>query len=477
MEGMMKRSSTNPILLVILVIGIFGTCSIIAAPVDTLYVKNGSGTPGHGGYQFDIDLKNYRVVKGVSFTITDIPHYLTITNVERHVRLSNFRVKTKVESNSMKIFFMPSPGIDAFLIPGNAAIMRITVSVAAEAPGGTQAALNLAVGSAMDTSNSYINVATKGGYFWFGGKGDVRYNGVVDLFDVLTIIDIIIGRVASPTAYQRWAGDIDNNGVIDIVDVGLALDRAVLPPAAGLSPIPAQTAMEQTSGSVGIEIPQVPLNYSGRSELPIVVKASAPVSGLHLVFKIDPQKVIVETPIPTSVSADFTMQMKRAGDKLHLFFYSLEGKTLPVGENQIATIPISIPKPLQEIDAIQLDHAEAGTANSQRMLTFIGEKSVESNVIPANFTLYQNNPNPFNMSTNISYDVPDLGRAISVKLYLYNVKGQLIRKLEDQTRQAGHYSVEWNGTDDFGEIVSSGIYFYKFMADNIVMTKKLALMK
>jgi hypothetical protein len=299
----------------------------------------------------------------------------------------------------------------------------------------------------------------------------------VDLFDVLTIIDIIIGRIATPTAYQKWAGDIDGNVTIDIVDVGLALDLAVAPPTVSASPAPAPTEIQQTYGSAGINFPQIPLNFSGRSELPIIVKASAPMSGLHLVFKIDPQKVNVEAPIPTPVVSDFTIQMKKTGDKLHLFLYSLEGKTLPVGENHIATIPIFIPKPLQETDAVQIESAEAASTQSQKMLTFIGEKYIETNVVPLHFTLYQNNPNPFNMMTNISYDVPDLGRDVSVKLYLYNVNGQLIRRLEDRIRQAGHYSVQWNGTDDFGEIVSSGIYFYKLIADNVIMTKKLALMK
>ena len=214
--------------------------------------------------------------------------------------------------------------------------------------------------------------------------------------------------------------------------------------------------------------------------LPPVLKsmtASAPVSGLHFVFKIDPHKVNVETPRTTGICDGFALTTKKTGDKLHLFLYSLDGKTLPIGTNQIVTIPIAIPKALQEADAFQIVQAFAGTEGAQRLQTFIGERAIETALLPESFTLHQNNPNPFNMMTNISYDVPNIGKAVPVKLYIYNLKGQLIRKLEDRVREAGHYTVQWNGTDDFGEIVSTGIYFAKFAAENVVLTKKLALMK
>jgi hypothetical protein len=479
MEGMMKKSSTNPILLFIIVIGICCSSSVFAAvvSVDTLYMENGSGTPGHGGYMFNVYLKNTHIVKAMLFTITDVPDYLTITNVERHVRLSNFRVQTKIEGGAMKIFFMPSAGIPAYLTSGNSAIMRLTVSVASEATGGTQAQLNMTVNSVMDTSNSYVTVAPKNGYFWFGGKGDVKYNGAVDLFDVLAIIDIIIGRTTNPTTYQRWAADINSSKTIDVVDVGLAIDMAVLPPTAANTPLPENTKADLAAGSVAVDFARVPLNYIGKSEVPIHISASAPVSGMHFIFKVNQQKAQIETPYLAQCADHFTMVTKMVNDKMHLFIYSLDGSTLPVGAHDIASIPIFISKPLQDADAIQLESVIAGTDNAQKLQTYFGEKAVEKSSVPETFSLYQNNPNPFNMSTNIMYDVPNTDKAVPVKLNIYNVKGQLIRKLEERTRTGGHYIVQWNGTNDFGEIVSSGIYFCKLVANDVVLTKKLALMK
>jgi len=90
----------------------------------------------------------------------------------------------------------------------------------------------------------------------------------------------------------------------------------------------------------------------------------------------------------------------------------------------------------------------------------------------------QNNPNPFNMSTKITYEVPALRQgAANIRLLVYNAQGQEVRTLVNERRNAGRYTVNWDGRDDAGNYVSSGVYFYKMTADNVVITKKLAVTK
>jgi flagellar hook assembly protein FlgD len=60
---------------------------------------------------------------------------------------------------------------------------------------------------------------------------------------------------------------------------------------------------------------------------------------------------------------------------------------------------------------------------------------------------------------------------------IYNIQGQLVKTLEDHIRTAGKYTAHWNGTDDSGNMVSSGVYYYKLIANDVVLTKKLAIMK
>jgi len=89
--------------------------------------------------------------------------------------------------------------------------------------------------------------------------------------------------------------------------------------------------------------------------------------------------------------------------------------------------------------------------------------------------LDQNYPNPFNPSTTIAFALKERGR---VKIDVYNVAGQLVRTLVDETRDAGAYSnVNWNGTDSANQPVSSGVYFYKLTTNNFSQTKKMVLLK
>jgi len=94
--------------------------------------------------------------------------------------------------------------------------------------------------------------------------------------------------------------------------------------------------------------------------------------------------------------------------------------------------------------------------------------------LPKNYGLTQNYPNPFNSQTNIEFQVPNQS---IIKLEIYNILGQKIRTLVNQEISPGNYSVSWNGKNDFGESVNSGIYFIKFSSDSFSDTKKMTLLK
>lgn len=96
------------------------------------------------------------------------------------------------------------------------------------------------------------------------------------------------------------------------------------------------------------------------------------------------------------------------------------------------------------------------------------------NQIPDKFILHQNYPNPFNPLTTIDYEIQQPGR---VKLEIYNTLGQLIRKLVDEEKLAGNYSVFWDGKNDYNELVTSGTYFYRIINGNLVSEKKMLLLR
>ena len=94
-------------------------------------------------------------------------------------------------------------------------------------------------------------------------------------------------------------------------------------------------------------------------------------------------------------------------------------------------------------------------------------------VIPP-FAVLQNSPNPFNPVTKIEYGVPASG---NVRLAVYNLQGQLVRTLVSGFKQAGYGEVTWDGRNDHGESVSSGIYLYRLETAQSTVTRKMTLLK
>jgi hypothetical protein len=95
-------------------------------------------------------------------------------------------------------------------------------------------------------------------------------------------------------------------------------------------------------------------------------------------------------------------------------------------------------------------------------------------VVPTVTALNGNYPNPFNPSTVVSYSVSKAGL---VTLEIYNSLGQKVNTLVNKRVEAGNYTVTWNGTDDKGNPLGSGLYFYKMKSGNYSSTKKMILLK
>lgn len=93
---------------------------------------------------------------------------------------------------------------------------------------------------------------------------------------------------------------------------------------------------------------------------------------------------------------------------------------------------------------------------------------------PASWNLYPNHPNPFNPSTTIRYDVPERAH---VSLSIYSLEGRLIKTLYNDVKTSGHHQVTWDGTDNSGNEVSSGVYIYHLRAVKYSSTNKLTFIK
>lgn len=104
----------------------------------------------------------------------------------------------------------------------------------------------------------------------------------------------------------------------------------------------------------------------------------------------------------------------------------------------------------------------------------VGSTYGGNNEVPALAQLNQNYPNPFNPVTTISFEITS---GSFVELEVYSAKGQKIKTLVNENLSEGIHNIEWNGTDNKGNYVASGIYFYKMKSGKYTSTKKMLLMK
>ena len=93
---------------------------------------------------------------------------------------------------------------------------------------------------------------------------------------------------------------------------------------------------------------------------------------------------------------------------------------------------------------------------------------------PEEISLHQNYPNPFNPVTTIHYD---LSYSALVSIDIYDMNGDLVAELFKDYQNAGHHSINWNGTNDNGQLVSAGIYLYSINVVGLFQARKMTILK
>ena len=99
---------------------------------------------------------------------------------------------------------------------------------------------------------------------------------------------------------------------------------------------------------------------------------------------------------------------------------------------------------------------------------------VEKDITPYTYRLYQNYPNPFNPSTRIRFEIAERQQ---VDVVIYDIRGFKVRTLSKETLDAGLHVMNWDGTDDHGQLVSSGVYMYRVKAGEFIDHKKMTLVR
>ncbi len=190
---------------------------------------------------------------------------------------------------------------------------------------------------------------------------------------------------------------------------------------------------------------------------------------------------------------DFEIQIANIDNENHrvvIGLISMVSKELPdlsAGSGPIAELHFMLDHGVTgvELNAIELENPNhsltyyyndysSGRPEVQSVHPEFTTQYVTKSAIPTVFSLHQNSPNPFNPTTSIKYDMPKAG---DVQIAVFNVLGQRVTDLINGYQEAGSHEVVWNGKDDGGSSVASGIYFYRIKTSEFSDTKKMLLLK
>ena len=268
-----------------------------------------------------------------------------------------------------------------------------------------------------------------------------------------------------------------------------------------LAPLPCQGGQDpEVADTVRVECPLILAFEPDSMAVPIYLWNDEPLSGFTLGFRIIPKDFrlsswkVTNTDIPPITQANLSVTYDTDSSTVQLGWIDLFGAN-PVAATttskgrRLVTLYLrcspSSPASIFRIDSTffppagqfilvrtgpgfipQFVHCELAVDAVDE-----GSAAESSPTVPA---LKQNSPNPFNASTEITFDVP---RPSSVQLHIINVLGEKVTTLIEGAMSRGQHEIVWDGKDGFGNTQPSGVYFYRLTVGTLVQTKKMVLLK
>jgi hypothetical protein len=292
-------------------------------------------------------------------------------------------------------------------------------------------------------------------------RGDLNLNGLAyEIADAVLYSNYFIMGPSVFTlspAGQTAASDVNADGTpLTVADL-VYLIRVITGDA---TPIPGDILgggpkVAATVGSLDIVATQQGshVSISSTSELDMG-------AGLF-VFNYENIDIASVTAVDRASNMDVSFQANNG--ELRVLVYNIEdGSKVAAGSGEILSISAN------GLGSIELVSVEAAT--------FMGgmlETNLKTTVLPTAYALHQNYPNPFNPSTSLAIDLP---KATDYTLSVFNIAGQLVKSFSGQA-EAGTLNIVWNGSNNSGTSVASGVYFYNFRSADFNAVRKMVMMK
>jgi hypothetical protein len=177
-----------------------------------------------------------------------------------------------------------------------------------------------------------------------------------------------------------------------------------------------------------------------------------------------------QAPLTGTINAPQIVELLEDG----ITVSDIHNYSIPANSNKLYTVKINVTSVIDVDDNILIVSNDPNYQSHQIAVHLNSVGNSDPTVIPIVTKLDGNYPNPFNPVTSIRFSTKEQG---NVSIIVYNSKGQVVRTLVNEHKKAGNHAVIWNGADDNGKPVSSGLYLYKMQAKGYTQLKKMMLMK
>ncbi len=296
-------------------------------------------------------------------------------------------------------------------------------------------------------------------------RGDLDGDGRFSISDLLAFMQ---AWRSGALAGSNPRADLDNNGVVNVWDLVFLMIRL-----AGSGQSALTGAAELPDLSAGLAARVASQEYPQSFGVIFGNEASEAVAA-ELVFRSADGLELGGVVLTGAGSALGLVTSGAEGGRLRVMVFDRGGGGLPSGSAVFRVLCRSADGRRLAGEAVVL---ESCTLLDRTGVAIGARVSLEGLAeLPRTFALEQNSPNPFNPSTTIGFALPG-DSPVWVSLRVYNLKGQLVRTLIDAVREPGGYQVQWDGADNRGVAVPSGIYFYRMRAGEFFATRKLVVLK
>jgi len=435
------------------------TIYILDAPNDILRIPAGQGAlPASLGRTLVIEFVNSKRCYGLQFDIIYDPSTIIIRSATPSPRAEELAFFSQPMAGGRYRIMMFSFG-DQSIASGNGPIATLNIDINMNAVPGPHVVTFDSATSVQDSIGTTQDVVFTNGVYTVDRLGDANLDGVINVGDCVAIVASILQRLTFGLRAAD-AADVDRDGQVRIADlmmlVNMILGRTILSP-----PLP------YIAGNA--QLIRDGFSNGQRASLPLWVTLDLQGAGVQFAFDYDPSQIAFHGIAAGSMINGLRLDYEDTGGRIIGIIYDFDLSEFGPGQGNLFELDVESIGDMEEpgrairIADFQIVDINAKTLNVQ----VLGE-------LPLTYELHQNYPNPFNSSTVIQFDIP---QAASVRLEIYNLLGQVVRTLYDGYLDAGSHRLIWNGLDDRGVQVTSGIYFYRLQGDGFDKAKRMVLVK